>query len=149
MKDAIITTTSDIVDAIETSLGEQDISITDFLARSGMSSSYLYALRAGRTKSIRSESLLNMLDTLGLRLVIEDPTETTKRASWTPAAPTTPATIPFVEDMRVDQNYGWVPDGMDGVRWGMTTYNFMIKRNDEWTKVPVNHINSTPPKDGD
>jgi hypothetical protein len=149
MKDAIITTTSDIVDAVEEAVREKDILITDFLSRAGLSSSYLYALRSGRTQSIGSESLLNMIKALGLRLVIEDPAEITKRASicgsWVPAAPTTP----FVEDIRIDQNYGWVPDGMDGVRWGMTTYNVMIKRNGEWTKVPVNHINSRPPKDGD
>lgn len=149
MKDVIITTTQDIVDAIEEATKEKDILITDFLSRAGLSSSYLYALRSGRTQSIGSENLLNMIKALNLRLVIEDPAEITKRASWIPAAPTTPATIPFVEDMRVDQNYGWVPDGMDGVRWGMTTYNIMIKRSGEWTKVPVNHVNSTPPKDGD
>ena len=147
MKDAIITTTKDIVDALEEAVKERGMSNPDFLDRAGMSSSYFYALRSGRTKSIGSESLLNMIKALNLRLVIEDPAEITKRASWAPAAPTTPATIPFVEDIRVDQNYGWVPDGMDGVRWGMTTYNIMIKRSGEWTKVPVNHVNSTPPKD--
>jgi hypothetical protein len=145
MKDAIITTTQDIVDALEEAVKERGMSNPDFLDRAGMSSSYFYALRSGRTQSIGSESLLNMIKALNLRLVIEDPAEITKRASWTPAAPTTP----FVEDIRIDQNYGWVPDGMDGVRWGMTTYNVMIKRSGEWTKVPVNHINSRPPKDSD
>lgn len=149
MKDAIITTTKDIVDALEEAVKERGMSNPDFLDRAGMSSSYFYALRSGRTQSIGSESLLNMIKALNLRLVIEDPAEITKRASWAPAAPTTPATIPFVEDIRIDQNYGWVPDGMDGVRWGMTTYNIMIKRSGEWTKVPVKHINTTPPKDGD
>lgn len=149
MKDAIITTTQDIIDALEEAVKERGMSNPDFLDKAGMSPSYFYALRSGRTKSVGSESLLNMIKALNLRLVIEDPMEVYKRASWTPAAPTTPAMIPFIEDIRIDQNYGWVPDGMDGVRWGMTTYNIMIKRSGEWTKVPVNHVNPTPPKDGD
>jgi hypothetical protein len=54
----------------------------------------------------------------------------------------------MIEDIKVVQRYGWVelPDEKEKV-WGMTAYMIMIKREGEWSTIPVEHVNPQPPEE--
>jgi hypothetical protein len=53
----------------------------------------------------------------------------------------------MIEDIKVEQTYGWgvTPEGER--IWLMTNYRIMFLRGGEWHEVPVEHINPTPPKE--
>lgn len=57
----------------------------------------------------------------------------------------------MIEDIKVEQNYGWVTvfnnDGSSEKVWSGTDYRMLVKRNNKWQEVPVEHINPEPPKD--
>ena len=140
-----IKSTGQLIDLLDQALDESDMSTAEFHNRSGLSGSYMSvlrsSLRAGHVQNIGSENILAMLDALGLRLVVEDPTQPVEPEAQKPA----PAS--FVEDMRVDQHYGWVPDATgQNVEWGKTIYEIVFKINGEWRRLPVRHVNPEPPK---
>ena len=140
-----IPNTAQLVGLIDKALDESDMSASEFHRLAGLSSSYMSvlrsSLRAGHVQNIGSENILAMLDALGLRLVVEDPTQPVEPEAQKPA----PAS--FVEDMRVDQHYGWVPDATgQNVEWGKTIYEIVFKINGEWRRLPVRHVNPEPPK---
>ena len=140
-----IKSTGQLIDLLDKALDESGMSSFEFHKCSRLSSAYMSglrsALRAGHVQSIGSQNLLAMLDTLGLRLVVEDPTHPPEQEAQKPA----PAS--FVEDMRVDQHYGWVPDATgQNVEWGKTIYEIVFKIGGEWRKLPVRHVNPEPPK---
>jgi hypothetical protein len=140
-----IPNTAQLVGLIDKALDENGMSASEFHRLAGLSSSYMSvlrsSLRAGHVQNIGSENILAMLDALGLRLVVEDPTQPVEPEAQKPA----PAS--FVEDMRVDQHYGWVPDATgQNVEWGKTIYEIVFKINGEWCRLPVRHVNPEPPK---
>ena len=137
--------TAQLVGLIDKALDESDMNASEFQKRAGLSSSYMSVvrstMRAGHVQNIGSDKLLAMLDTLGLRLVVEDSTKPVQPEAQKPA----PAS--FVEDMRVDQHYGWVPDATgQNVEWGKTIYEIVFKIDGEWRRLPVRHVNPEPPK---
>ena len=59
----------------------------------------------------------------------------------------------MIEDIKVEQKYGWVTvfntDGSAEKTWAMTSYRLLVKRRGQWTEVPVEHINPHPPEGPD
>lgn len=142
-----IKSTDQLIDLLDRALGERNMTAAEFHKRSGMSGSYMSTLRSGQTQNIGSQNLLAMLDTLGLRLVVEDPTHPDAREPSRPTHDPAIVSTPVVEDMRVDQHYGWVPDATgQNVVWGKTIYEIVFKVGGEWRKLPVRHVNPEPPK---
>lgn len=53
----------------------------------------------------------------------------------------------MIEDIKVEQNYGWGVT-QDGEKiWMMTSYRTLFLRGGEWHEVLVEHINPVPPRE--
>lgn len=142
MKPVTITNVKQLVEIIDWALDDRNVSDSEVQKRAGLSNAYLYAARNG-SGNMSTKSLLALLDVLQLRLTISDPYDV-------PEEPKKPAPLPpsFIEDIRVDQSYGWVqdPQNLDELVWGPTNYKVMIKRGDQWEPMQINHLNRNPPK---
>lgn len=53
----------------------------------------------------------------------------------------------MIEDIKVEQTYGWGITPQGEPVWMSTSYRIMFLRNGEWHEVPVEHINPTPPQE--
>jgi len=55
----------------------------------------------------------------------------------------------MIEDIKVEQRYGWVHQGNGVKYWEPTSYIIMVKRDGQWSEVEVQHINPFPPENKD
>lgn len=53
----------------------------------------------------------------------------------------------MIEDIKVEQTYGWAVSPEGEKVWSMVSYRILFKRDGEWHVVPVEHINPHPPEE--
>lgn len=144
-----IRTTEQILAVIDKALEEKDMSDAELQRRAKLSNSYICSVRRG-SGNMATKNFLSILDALNLRLVVEkkwarpavDPMGL-PRVSAPQLAPQ-PAGI---EDMKVEQFYGWGYDGNGDRVWTVVSYKILIKKAGQWSELRVDHINPQPPRE--
>lgn len=143
LNSTIIRNTDQIIDLIDKVLEEKGMSDAELQRRAEVSGSYLRGVRVGGG-NMETKNLLNILDALNLRLVIEK--KWSRQSVEQLGLPRLPAPQPAgIEDMKVEQFYGWGQDGNGDRVWTVVSYKILIKKAGQWSELRVEHINPRPP----
>lgn len=146
-----IRTTEQILAVIDKALEEKDMSDAELQRRAKLSNSYICSVRRG-SGNMATKNFLSILDALNLRLVVE------KKWSRQSAEQAVPPRAPVlalaqthqpagIEDMKVEQFYGWGQDGNGDRVWTVVSYKILIKKAGQWSELRVDHVNPQPPRE--